>query len=177
MKGIGSHIVLVGFMGSGKTTVGRLLATSLNMEFIDMDAYIEKQEGSPIREIFTDMGEIYFRELESKALIEILAIPKKVVVSTGGGVPCFGDNMDIIKLNSVSVYMKVGSKRLLERLKGDTSRPLLYNKTDKELLVFVRDKLREREQDYSRADIRIRAIGTPEVLTERLTNYIMKTSL
>lgn len=177
MKGIRSHIVLVGFMGSGKTTLGRMLGLALNIEFIDMDLYIEKQQKCSIKKIFADKGELYFRRIESEALRKILAMPKKVIVSTGGGAPCYLDNMSLIKSQSLSVYLKIGSKRLVARLKNDTERPLLQNKTEKELLSFVKRTLREREKHYKQADIRIRAIDTPQKLTKRLTNYILKTNL
>jgi len=172
MKGIGSHIVLIGFMGSGKTTVGKLLAASLDIGFIDMDAYIEEKEKSTIHDIFAEKGEAYFRSAETRALSEILALPTKVVISTGGGTPCFGDNMEEIKTKSVSIYLKVGRQRLVERLKGDVHRPLLQNKSEVELMRFVKMKLKEREHYYSSADIRLRAIDAPKRLTERLINYI-----
>ncbi len=172
MNGIGSHIVLVGFMGSGKTTVGKLLAASLGVDFVDMDSYIEIKEKKTIQDIFKDNGEAYFRTLESRALSDILSQSKKSVVSTGGGVPCFGDNMDFIKANSLSVYLKVGSKRLANRLKDDHQRPLLQNKTNKELLSFVKEKMKSREIFYNRADIKIRAIDAPENIKERIVNRV-----
>ncbi len=177
MQGIGLHIVLVGFMGSGKSTVGKLLAEALDMEFIDMDLYIEKQQKCSIKEIFTNKGETYFRKVESVALLEVLSNSKRNVISTGGGAPCYLDNMNLIKLNSLSVYLKVGRIRLIERLKNDTERPLLQNKTSKELLSFVKTTLGDREKYYSQADIRIRAIGSPEKIIKRLTNYILKANL
>ena len=177
MEGIGSHIVLIGFMGSGKTTVGNLLADALHMEFIDMDSYIEKQQKRSIKEIFADKGEAYFRKVESEALSKILSTSKKIVLSTGGGAPFYHNNMNLIKANALSIYLKVGSKRLVERLKNDTQRPLILNKTDKELLTFVKTTLGEREKYYYQADIRIRAIDLPEKLTKRITNYILKTNL
>jgi shikimate kinase len=177
MQGIGSHIVLIGFMGSGKSTIGKLLAKTLNMEFIDMDLYIEKQQKCTIKEIFANKGEPYFRKIESDALLQILSRSKKYVVATGGGAPCNLDNMNLIKSNSLSVYLKVGRKRLVERLLNDTERPLLQNKTSKELLSFVKTTLGDREKYYSQSDIRIRAIDSPEKLTERLTNFILKTNL
>jgi len=177
MKGIRSHIVLIGFMGSGKTTVGKLLAKAINLEFIDMDSFIEKEQKSTIKEIFSNKGEAYFRKLESKALSKILSNSKKKVISTGGGAPCFLNNMEIIKSNSISVYLKVGSQRLVERLIQDTQRPLIQNKTDKELLTFVKDTLRERQKDYSQADITVRAIDSPDSLTERITKFILKENL
>ena len=170
MEGIGSHIVLIGFMGSGKTTVGELLAATLNVDFIDMDLYIENQQKCSIKDIFANKGEAYFRKLESETLLRLLSKSKKMVISTGGGAPCYLDNMSLIKSNSLSVYLKVGSKRLVNRLRNDRQRPLLQNKTEKELLSFVKTTLRKREKDYLKADIRVRAIDTPKKLTKRLTN-------
>lgn len=177
MKGIGTHIVLVGFMGSGKTTVGKLLADALHMEFVDMDAFIEKGQNCTIKQIFAERGEDHFRKIESEALNNILAMPNYKVVSTGGGAPCYLSNMDLIKSKSLSIYLKVGIRRLIARLKNDTERPLLQNKTDKEMLSFVKAKLRNREIQYSQADIRVRAIDSPEKITKRLTNYILNTNL
>lgn len=177
MEGIGSHIVLIGFMGSGKTTVGKLLADTLNIDFIDMDLYIEKQQKYSIKEIFAKKGESYFRKIESETLLEILDKSKRMVISTGGGTPCYLDNMNLIKSNSLSVYLKVGCRRLVERLKNDLQRPLIQNKTDKELFTYVKIALGERDKYYSQADIRLRAIDSPEKMTKRLTNYILKTDL
>lgn len=177
MKGIRSHIVLIGFMGSGKTTVGKLLANALKMDFIDMDSYIENKEKCTIKEIFKEKGEDVFRKLESKALSEILKQSDKAIVSTGGGTPCFHNNMEMIKSESLSVYLKVGSKELVRRLISDTQRPLLQNKTNKELLSFVKLTLREREKDYLRANIRVRAIDSPDELTKRIIKYILNRDL
>ena len=177
MKGNGSHIVLIGFMGSGKSTVGKLLASAMHMEFVDLDSFIEKEQNCTIKEMFAQHGEAYFREVESKALFELLSRPQKIIISTGGGAPCYHNNIELIRKNSLSIYLKVGSVRLVDRLKNDTQRPLIQNKTDKELLSFVKSTLKNREQYYSQADRRIRAIDSPEVLTKRLTNFIMKSSL
>ncbi len=174
MKGIRSHIVLIGFMGSGKTTVGKLLASALDMDFIDMDSYIEKEQKCSIKEIFADKGEDEFRKLESIALCDVLAKSNKAIISTGGGAPCFHNSMDIIKSKSLSVYLKVGSKELVRRLINDTQRPLLQNKSLKDLLSFVKLTLRVREEEYSKADIRVRAIDAPDLLTKRIIKYILK---
>ena len=177
MKGIRSHIVLIGFMGSGKTTVGKLLANALDMDFIDMDSYIEEEQKCTVKEIFEEKGQDVFRKLESIALSDILAKPNKVIISTGGGAPCFHNNMDIIKSKSLSVYLKVGSKQLVRRLINDTQRPLLQNKTDKELLSYVKLTLREREKEYVKADIRVRAVDTPDALVKRIIKNILKLNL
>lgn len=146
-------IFLVGFMGCGKTTMGRKLATTLGYEFLDLDHSLEAYAGMPIPEYFTKHGEDAFRKLESSILKET-AYPENAIVSTGGGLPCFFDNMDWMNAHGQSVYMKLTPKALASRLEhAKTPRPVLQGKKGDELVAFIESKLAERESFYSQASV------------------------
>ncbi|MBS3769453.1 MAG: shikimate kinase [Bacteroidales bacterium] len=145
------RIFLIGFMGSGKTTAGKQLASRLSYRYFDLDEFIEQQEQDSIRKIFEKKGEPYFRKKESKYLRDISHY-EDCVISTGGGAPCFFDNMDYMNNTGITVYLKMKPEQLVSRLKdGREERPLIKNKDDQELLQFIRDKLSERETYYSKA--------------------------
>ncbi len=142
------RIYLIGFMGSGKSTVGKRLALRLKYPFIDMDKAIEKVAGMPVRNIFEEKGEDEFRRMEHELVLKTAKM-NYVVVSTGGGVPCFFDNMDIINRNGISIYLKMTSEDLLKRLKGSKyERPLIRDLSTDELAGYIKEKLREREPYY-----------------------------
>ena len=146
-----SKIFLIGFMGSGKTSLGKRLAELLNFEFIDLDEVIEKSEGKTISQIFQEQDEEYFREKESFTL-QSLSEKKNAVVATGGGSPCFHDNMKWMLANGTTVYLKTDPKVLFERLKSEiTHRPLLKGNSEEDLKKFIAHKLKERESFYSSA--------------------------
>lgn len=145
-----STIILVGFMGSGKTTFGKELAAKLNYQFLDTDKELEDLVGMSVNEIFKRKGEIYFRRLE-RQLIEKIAV-QKTVIATGGGMPCFFDNMDYLNRIGVTVYLRYSAEQLFERLKEDGgSRPLLNNKSSDELFDYIESLLNEREKFYLKA--------------------------
>jgi shikimate kinase len=148
-----SALFLIGFMGAGKTTVGKKLAAKLGFDFVDLDAVIERNEQAYIRDIISDKGESYFREREAEALRQ-LDLTKKVV-STGGGTPCFHDNMAWIKANGYSVYLDVNEGVIFSRLKNakQSERPLLNGLDDEGLKAFISQKLAERLPYYRRADM------------------------
>lgn len=142
-----STIILVGFMGSGKTTFGKSLAQKLNYKFIDTDKEIEGLVGMSIADLFKTKGENYFRTLE-RQLIEKMTV-QNTVIATGGGLPCFYDNMELLNQKGVTVYLKYSSEQLFERLKKDRDRrPLLLCKTDSELHVYIDVLLKQREVFY-----------------------------
>jgi shikimate kinase len=142
------RIFLIGFMGSGKSTVGKRIALHLNYSFIDMDRVIENEAGMPINRIFDEKGEDEFRRIEHELVLKISKM-KKVVVSTGGGVPCFFNNMEIINKNGISIYLKMTPEDLLKRLKGSKyERPLIRDLSTAELADYITEKLREREPYY-----------------------------
>jgi shikimate kinase len=147
------RIYLIGYMGSGKSTVGKGLAKNLGLTFIDMDDYIEQRNMRTIPQIFAEDGEDGFRKIERKALLELSEF-ENVVIGTGGGAPCFFDNMDIIRKTGKSVYLRGTSRILAERLKkSKVERPLIKGKNEDELMAFIDETLAKREKWYSRADI------------------------
>ena len=146
-------IFLIGFMGSGKTTLGRKLASRMGYEFIDLDHKLEQQVELSIAEYFQIFGDNAFRKLESEVLKKTL-YPENAIISTGGGLPCYFDNMDWMKANGKSVYIKLTPKTLADRLEtGKEERPLLQEKHGDALVDFIEQKLEEREKFYSQANI------------------------
>jgi shikimate kinase len=146
-------IFLIGFMGSGKTTLGRKLANKTGYEFIDLDHKLEQQVELSIAEYFTLFGEDAFRRLESEVLKKTV-YPENVIISTGGGLPCFFDNMDWMNAHGRTVYIKLAPKTLADRLEsGKEERPLLQEKHGDALIGFIEQKLAERESFYSRASV------------------------
>ena len=146
------RIFLIGFMGCGKTTLGKKLAKDLNYNFIDLDTYIEKKTNKTITEIFENKGEKRFRIVERESLMEVLK-KDNIVIATGGGTPCFFNNMQEILVSGKAIYLKMKIKDLLERLEtGKSQRPLIKNKSAKELESFIRNKLSERESFYKESD-------------------------
>ena len=148
-------IVLIGYMGSGKSSVGKRLAEVLEIPFKDIDTEIVKQEGSSISEIFSKKGEIYFRIIENKILKDLLSQPESFVLATGGGTPCYGDNMAVMveKEDVMTVYLKTPLDVLTFRLfQEKTNRPLLAHlKTEEELNDFIRKHLFERVYYYNQS--------------------------
>ena len=146
------RIFLIGFMGCGKTTLGKKLAKHLNYTFIDLDSYIEKTTNKTITEIFENKGEKKFRIVEKESLMEVCK-KDNLVIATGGGTPCFFDNMQKILDNGKAIYLKMEIEDLLERLETEKSqRPLIENKSAKELENFIRNKLSEREYFYKKSN-------------------------
>lgn len=144
-------IFLIGYMGSGKSTLGRALSQRCDVDFIDLDDYIEARAGKKIREIFADEGEAAFRDLERRMLLEVSA-KDNVLVACGGGTPCFGDNMELMNSRGITVLLQTSHARLLERLKrGRHKRPLIANLSDDELDRFIAVQLEKRMPHYSRS--------------------------
>jgi shikimate kinase len=139
-------IVLIGYMSSGKSTIGKHLADKLFLPFIDLDIYIEKKEKKSVSDIFKNKGEIYFRLIEHKYLKEILISDQKVVLSLGGGTPCYADNMNLINTaNTISFYLQTSIKVLVDRLtKEKDDRPLIASLEDNKISEFVAKHLFER---------------------------------
>ena len=153
------RIYLIGFMGSGKTTIGKPLANRLGYQFIDQDTVIEKRFGMTITEIFAKIGEPKFREAEHDVLSELSEMDN-VVIATGGGCPCFFNNMELMNQHGLSIYLKGDSKTLASRLKDSHgTRPLIKDKTETELIQYITDKLHEREPFYSQAKQTVQAIN------------------
>ncbi len=163
-------IVLLGYMGSGKTTVGKILATALEIPFLDLDDHIEASENSTISEIFESRGEIYFRKKEYEYLKQLLATHDELVLSTGGGTPCYGQNMKTILEGTKNVfYLKVSISELVDRLLPEKDhRPLIKNIRDEELPEFIGKHLFERSFFYQQAHhiIRCDERANEDIITE-----------
>lgn len=146
-------IYIIGFMGSGKSTAGRKLASLLKWSFIDLDELICKHTGRTIPEIFATDGEKKFREIESN-LLQHLDLKSDTVVSTGGGTPCYPGNMDYMTASGLTVYLKLTPPQLKSRLvNAEGDRPLIRNLEPAQLLPFIETKLAERETWYNRSQI------------------------
>ncbi len=152
-------VVLMGYMGSGKSTIGKELATVLNYSFLDLDDYIVNREKASISDIFQAKGEIYFRRKESEYLKELVNSSQNLVLALGGGTPCYGKNIDLLTGNSdiALVYLKLSIPFLTKRLFEEREkRPLISHlKSEEELLEFVGKHLFERIQYYSQAQYTI----------------------
>ena len=145
------RIILIGYMGAGKTTLGKALSKETGIPFYDLDWYIESRMHKRIKEIFDEKGEEGFRKIEHAMLHEVAEF-ENVIISCGGGTPCFFDNMDYLNQQGETVYLKASPETLLAHLKiGKTVRPLLLNKTPEEVKLFIKEQLAAREPYYLKA--------------------------
>ncbi len=145
------RVILIGYMGAGKTTVGKALAADLGLTFYDLDWYITMRYHRSVPEIFAERGEEGFRDLERRMLHEVAEF-ENVVVSCGGGTPCFYDNMEYMNSLADTVYLKADPEVLAQHLKmGKGKRPLIEGKTPEELETYIQESLQAREPFYSQA--------------------------
>lgn len=145
------RIFLTGYMGAGKTTLGKALAAKLKIPFIDLDWYMEERLHKTVGELFTEKGEDGFRELERLMLHEVADF-ENVIISTGGGAPCFFDNMQFMNRKGQTVFLNVSPDVLFRRLRvAKQQRPILQNKKDEELKDFIINALKRRERFYNEA--------------------------
>jgi len=145
------HIVLVGFMGSGKSTIGKVLAEQLGVDFIDADEVIVKQEGMSISALFETKGEDYFRQKEREFVVNLKNVQPSVI-AVGGGLPCYENNLELLKESGTVFYLNVSVMTLVKRLQVEKSnRPLIAKLEDKEFSNFVFDRLIERTAFYRKA--------------------------
>lgn len=146
------RVFLIGYMGAGKTTLGKALAAEMKWTFVDLDHFIEARRHKNISQIFSEVGESGFRELERSALREVASF-EDTVIALGGGTPCFFDNMEIVNRAGHSIYLKPSEEVLLRRLvQGKAKRPIIAGKSDAELLSFIRANIEQREPYYRRAE-------------------------
>lgn len=146
-------VVLVGYMASGKSIISKELGEKLGMEVIDLDDYITKKEKMSIPELFKNKGEIYFRTIENKYLKELLEQKEDFILATGGGTPCYANNMKWIKENATSVYLKASIPTIADRvIKEKETRPLIKEIKDTDLKEFIAKHLFERSEFYNQAD-------------------------
>lgn len=145
------RIILIGYMGAGKTTMGKALAAELGLRFYDLDWYIESRMRKTVAQLFAELGEEGFRRIERNMLHEVAEF-EGVLISCGGGTPCFYDNMQYINQQGLTLYLKASPEVLYKHLKmGKSVRPLLLNKTPEEVQRFISEQLKAREQFYTRA--------------------------
>ena len=166
-------VVLVGYMASGKSSVGRILAERLNLDFIDLDAYIELKENLSVSKIFAEKGEIHFRLKETEHLAELLNSETSFVLSVGGGTPCYANNIQLIANNSDSFYLKASLNTLYNRLKRQRkSRPLIANLKLENLKEFIAKHLFERASYYEQAKY---SLNTDDKIVNEIVEEIKDT--
>jgi shikimate kinase len=168
-------VFLIGFMGAGKTTFGKKLAVKLEVPFIDIDVAVCKHSNVPtVKTLIEQKGFEYFREAENDTLKSI-NLQKPIVVATGGGTPCYFDNMQYMKQNGIVVYMDMDEKSIFNRLKQTNlaERPLLSNLDDDSLREFIAEKLQERLPFYQQAHITFNTLhGNLDDLAEELKGFL-----
>jgi len=159
-------VYLIGYMGAGKTTITKLLANELHLPFYDTDKEIEKNQKRSVSEIFKKDGELHFRMLETDLLRNI---NQNSIIACGGGLPIHNNNMGLINSKGISIYLKASNNCLFNRLKNEKqTRPLITNKTDKELEVYIKNELQNRSPFYNLANqtILVDDKSTNEILRE-----------
>ena len=145
------RIILIGYMGSGKTTVGKALSKETGMMFYDLDWYIESRMRKTVAQIFAEKGEEGFRKIEHNMPPEVAEF-ENVIISCGGGTPCFFDNIDYINQQGEVVYLKATPEVLYRHLlMGKVERPLIKNKTPEELIAYITEQVAKREEFYNKA--------------------------
>ncbi len=150
-------IVLLGYMGCGKSTIANILSKTINIPFVDLDKIIEEKTNLTINQIFEQYGEIYFRKLEHDVFVELLNSPDNSIIGLGGGTPCYANNHELLKGDNVlSIYLKASIETLFERLVSNKSkRPLIADKTDEEMKEFIAKHLFDRSFYYNHAQHKV----------------------
>ncbi len=166
-------IFLIGYMGCGKSSLGRKLAKVANMEFMDMDSIIEQREGASISDIFYYQGEEYFRNAERSLIEELGAAEGDMVISTGGGAPTWKDNMECMNGLGSTIYLRRTAKQIASRLSphGRQKRPKLRGLNDEELVAFMTTNMVEREPFYSQAKYCVDCVERSDA---ELIDYILQ---
>ncbi|HHT04165.1 MAG TPA: shikimate kinase [Bacteroidales bacterium] len=172
------RIYIIGFMYSGKSTVGKKLANLMNLKHIDTDKVFETKYNITISSFFEKYGENLFRELEHKILLETIK-EDNCIISTGGGLPCFHNNIEIIKENGISIYLNMSPISIIHRINNSKKkRPLLQNKSPEELQEYIEKLLKEREILYNQANLKIKG-EDPNIkeIQAELISYIQLNNL
>jgi shikimate kinase len=167
------RIFLIGYMGSGKTSIGMKLADKLGFSFVDMDHMIEEKYLKTVSQIFAESGQDRFREIEKDVLHEVSEFDN-VIIATGGGAPCFFDNIDYMNAHGLTVYLHLTAQQLAERLESSRTgkRPLLADRKGDELRQFITESLLQREVFYLKATLKVN--GSDEDMIESITQSIEK---
>jgi shikimate kinase len=166
-----TRIYLLGFMGAGKSHIGRHLAGRLHLDFLDLDAIIEKSEGMPIAAIFSTKGEHYFRQIEAECLRQTLLMDR-VVIATGGGTPCYFDNLAWMNENGMTLFLDTCEEILHKRLMESRKRPLIAGKSEDELSEFIHQKLAARRPFYEGAQIAYETLSPAQDAVADLYGYL-----
>jgi shikimate kinase len=167
-----TKIFLVGYMGSGKSTAGKKLASKLSFDFVDMDKFIEAEYGMSIEEIFSKKGQSEFRAMEHNALKKLLTVSKSTVISCGGGTPCYYNNMELMNNNGITIYLKMSADSLANRLiNAKDHRPLIDGKTHDELKKYITEHLEKREDFYHKAQFTVKG---KDLNVDELASYVAK---
>ncbi|MEM9671612.1 MAG: shikimate kinase [Bacteroidota bacterium] len=163
-------VFLVGLPGSGKSTLGRQLAAKLSIQFVDLDEVIEAEEKQPIREIFAQKGEDYFRDLERKSLRKVISLESDFVLATGGGVPCFFDNMSQMNQAGTTVFVDTSVSVIVDRMKqeGVAVRPLLHELDSENFTEAFYQKFAHRIPHYQQAHISVTPSDNLDQLIDQL---------
>jgi shikimate kinase len=165
-------IFLIGFMGSGKTHWGQLLSNKLQLPFYDLDTIVTEKEGKSISDIFSEKGEEYFRYKEKESLEELVNDHDQFILSSGGGTPCFFNNIEFMKKNGKVVWLNTSVDVLKQRLvKERQSRPMISDVGEKELKSYIIRKLGERKMYYEQADLMVNEEG---IMLEPLVEMLLK---
>lgn len=172
-------LFLVGYAGSGKSSLGRRLARRMRCRFVDTDNLVEQQEGATIADIFYYEGEEYFRRAERGALESLADSEGDFVVATGGGMPTWSDNMTWMNNHGFTIYISRSAEHILSRLTeyGREKRPMFRGKSDEELITFMRAQMAEREQFYAMANVRVECDArSDDDVVEYIVNQLDKDS-
>ncbi len=167
-------ISLVGYMGSGKSHISKILGEKINFKIFDLDKEISKKKNKTIPEIFEKKGEIYFRKSEKETLEELLATQENCIISLGGGTPVYYNNMEILNNNSITIYLRANIGTLVQRLsKQKEKRPLIARISDEDLPEFIAKHLFERNIFYNKAQYVVDTDHkTPEEIVEEITTIL-----
>ena len=172
------NIFLIGAKGSGKTTLGRQIAGKLNLQFIDVDDYIEQKTGKSVPNLYNEEGEIEFRKKECEAIKEIMN-SDNLIIATGGGTPAFCDNMNLMNKNGTSIYFKVSANELAKRIKANSpDRPLVKDKTAEQIKDLIISLNKDREPFYQMAHIIMENDNiVPDDVIQALRDYLREGTL
>ena len=168
-------IILLGYMGCGKSTIAKLLAKTTSISYLDLDEIIEKQENSSVKKLFSDKGEIYFRKLEHQIFANLIQNPDSFILSLGGGTPCYSNNHEFLKSKGViSIYLSASIPILYERLLNSNSeRPLIANKNPEDRKEFIAKNLFDRSFYYNQAHYKINVDGkSPEEIVSEIETIL-----
>lgn len=165
------QIYLIGYMGVGKTTIGKKLASRLSFDFLDLDVEIEKSHQKSISQIFAERGEAYFRQIEREKLLEING--QNTIIATGGGSPCFDNNIQIMLKKGIVVWLQLDAVKIAGRLVNSKStRPIIAHLPEEEVFQFVEKQLNEREKFYRMAHIQFDVFNLNKKKLDKLISKI-----